>query len=316
MTVDIKNKLIENHNQRVKSIIPASIKQEVQKTNITSSNFNQLLILTNIIENGQLSEASLSLLKELDITNKNNLKYFDMRLLDNSYISDFNTQFLKDIGMFPELSSKLVSLKEHNSNLYDIYVSIINDMEGDNSLGNFYLKSKTILNYLFDNQYSLKNMNKNNIDITELVNYILFYNSDTAYLSKIEVDLSSSFTEDFINECDNIFEKEYQRIKILNSNGVNADLNQIKSLYFQKYFSITLEEAQDLFYKYGEHITELSESASSNDLFITMSFIGNILKSEDVEFINSIYINQDFRFSKEEILKIDEIGRHEFAETY
>lgn len=149
------------------------------------------------------------------------------------------------IGKFAELGDKVVSLKNRNPELLKIYSQVIKNSNLDDSLNNRYVKSLLSLDFLFENQNSLKNLTLDNIDLDTLTDYILFYKTDFTngqnLMEKVVVDLNDHFYDNLYDQCDNMFNQALKTGK----------LKDMKSAYFQKFFSITESDARGILENMG-----------------------------------------------------------------
>lgn len=304
---DLKEQLEANWESKL-SILP----EKYSNKNIS---LQSRLALANVIENGNFSEDSQRIFDKLISDTSESYKTFNYSLLSQDILDDFDESFIEEIGVYPDLSSKLVLLHDNNYNLYLAYSEIINNIYSDTGLGNSYVISQEVLNFLFQNQQFLQDMRLGNADLNSLVDYILRYSYMTSHQAK-QVSFSPTYLDDLFLMCDQSFEKSYNGYESSNSNFF---LSQMKDAYFQKYFSMSLGKAENMVLKYGSHLEEISDNLSDDDgksLRTVISLMSEVLDSHDGKLLYDLYNNQQFRLSCEEVMSIDEIGRRKYAETY
>ncbi len=299
----------ENLKNMVKEKVYAYLPEDIRKLNYGI--FTQQLVLADMIEKGLIDSRGLDIIRMLNDQNVRALNTFDLRMLNSEFLDTFGTDFVLSIGPFSEISSKIISLKNNNPDLYDLFVKIVKDAQSDNSLNNLYTITDSSLSFLFDNSEHLKNIGS--IDIQTLQEYILFYRN---YGERIDVDLSPKFYEDLYAQCDKKF---YDSLESYRSLGFLNDLDSMKDSYFQKYFSMTYKEAKGLVAKYGDHIDEIVGQIDSEETLkyiAILDYIKSIDSVESVDDLVKLYEGQNIRISSEELLFLDETLRLEYTKTY
>ena len=259
---------------------------------------SQSLILYSLMENDNFGEKGKNLLNSLILNN--GTKDFNFQLLNETIINDFGEKFIIDIGNYFNLSSMLVSLYEHQHNLYSFYKGLIDLYKEDTSLNSFYLKSKLALEFVFNNQSVLSNIDLSSVDLNEFTEYIL-----TAKNLNIG-DFSNEYREHFFEMCDS----DFANPKIL---------SDLKNIYFQKFFSMNAVQAQSFITTYGNHLNEISsvlDDMEGLSLRTTVNYLEYVMSLDSVDDLVTLYDSQEFTLTFEEILHLEDIGHRKYLESY
>lgn len=259
---------------------------------------SQSLILYSLMENDNFGEKGKNLLNSL-ISN-NGTKDFNFQLLNETIINDFGENFIIDIGNYFDLSSMLVSLYEHQPNLYSFYKGLIDLYKEDTSLNSFYLKSKLALEFVFNNQSVLSNIDLSSVDLNAITEYILTEKNFNVG------DFSNDYREHFFETCDS----DFANPKIL---------SDLKNIYFQKFFSMNAVQAQSFITTFGNHLDEISSLLNDVDginLKTAIDYLKYVMNLDNVEDLATLYDSQEFTLTFEEMLHLEEIGRRKYQESY
>ena len=319
---DIRQQITQQSEEIITQYLPAEL-----QSNNNISIFQKLSIATLYKEN-KIDSKGEEIISELQSENMNNLTYFDFNILNPQITSSFDKEFIKTIGKYPDLSYKITALAETNPDLFEIYKQAVQVAKSDDSLNNQYVVNLNMLDFLFENQAALKDMNINNTNIDDLIEYCLYYNVN--FLShpdskKIRADFNNDFHKEIDNKCDEQFNSSKEKAERLSEEEfsseflLNSYLNDMKSAYLQKYFSLTMDEAQSFLNKYGNHLDEISEYLQDEDgqqLETVVNYLEKIVNISDRNELTTLYENQDFRITAEELLALDSIAREKYAKTY
>lgn len=299
------DKIWDLGNQEIKRFFPEEMSSQMT--------FFQRSTISNLIKNNNLDENGNRIIKKLFDESPTNLKFFNFNVLDKSITNLFDDDFLMTIGKYTELGDKIVSLKNRNPELLKIYSQIVKNSNLDDSLNNRYVKSLLSLDFLFENQNSLKDLTLDNTDLDTLTDYILFYKTDFTngqyHMGKVVVDLNNHFYNDLYDQCDNMFDQALKTRK----------LKDMKSAYFQKFFSITESDARGILEKYGKHLGEIDDlldDTSGEHVKTVLDYFNKVVHCEDVGELADIYENQLLRLSPEEMLHFDSLAALKYTETY
>lgn len=319
---DIRQQITQQSEEIITQYLPTEL-----QLNNNISIFQKLSIATLYKEN-KIDSKGEEIISELQSENMNNLTYFDFNILNPQITSSFDKEFIKTIGKYPDLSYKITALAETNPDLFEIYKQAVQVAKSDDSLNNQYVVNLNMLDFLFENQAALKDMNINNTNIDDLIEYCLYYNVN--FLSqpdskKIRADFNNDFHKEIDNKCDEQFNSSKEKAERLSEEEfsseflLNTYLNDMKNVYLQKYFSLTMDEAQSFLNKYGNHLNEISEYLQDEDgqqLETVVNYLEKIVNISDRNELTTLYENQDFRITSEELLALDSIAREKYAKTY
>ena len=310
LPTDLKDKFLYKANEIITTYLPKEF------ADIDFGYIYQKLSLSEMIKNNKIDSNGMRIIKELYNENRNSFKTFNFNLLDSNIIKDFDSNFIKEIGKYDNLSHRLLEL--HNStNAYNAFVNIYKDSIGDNSLNNLYFKIKHSLNFLFENKKSLEGIEK--IESYNLLDYILSRNKKFGKNNKnIKIGFSNDYHTNLNNECDALFNKQYDLYN-KHPDLKLYDIKEMKNLYFQKYFSMTIDDAEALIFKYYDHIDEIikyMDDADGQRSLIVLEYLKKITDIDDPNYLKEIYENQEFRITNEEIFYIDDILRKKYSQSY
>ena len=311
--------LLEQTMNKITNIAEKEVNQYLPEylNSVEFGTFFQQLMLAELYKEGKIDEVGETILKELYNENINNLKSFDFSILSTEFTNVFDKEFLKTIGKYPELSTRLSSLKENNEQLFNIFTEIVNQTKEDNSLNNQYTIILSTLTFLANNQEFMKGRNVNNTDINELIDYILLYNMPG---NNLKFDFHNNFYSELCKVYDDKFRAAKEAYKDNPSSArFTYSLNDMKEAYLQKYFLISPLQAERIITKYGSHIEEISNRLNDEDGQIVKSvleYLNKINDMTDPEEIIALYENQQFRLTAEEMLKVEDIVISKYTETY
>ena len=312
--------------QQCESTITQYLPTELQENNTMI--LSQKLSLATLYKENKIDSKGKEIISELQTENINNLATFNFNILDSQITSSFDKDFIKTIGKYPDLSYKITALAETSPNLFEIYKQTVVEAKQDESLNNQYVINLNVLEFLFQNQEAFKDMDINNTNINNLIEYCLCYNMDFLYRAdskKTRVDFSNDFHKEIDSICDEQFNNSKEKIEKLLKEGtsegylLNSNLDDMKNAYLQKYFSLTIDEAKSFLNKYGSHLQEISAYLQDEDgqlLETTVNYLEKVVNISDMNELATLYENQDFRITSEEILSLDGIAREKYAQTY
>ncbi len=287
------------------------IDEKTSNFNIENLNFKvgniQKLNLMRLNAEGVLDESGIEILNKVFNENHRAANYFNANLLDKKIIKVLGEDYIVDIGRYSNLSDKLVAISK-NENVFNFFSEMVDNFKKDDSLGQFYIKNESLINYFFDNYEQLKNIDFNKIDYDDFMDYIIFtkYSFNGASNKKIPINYSNNYKKEFYEFLDAQLERKYS--------SVAFRANDMKDIYFQKYFSISLDEARDFVNKYGEYFSKLNLPDSNAKSMMNM--IEKVLDMDSKDELYSLYHNQKFTFSSEEMINIDSEIKHAYFNTY
>lgn len=272
----------------------------------------QYLNLISLINNNKIDTNLLSVLIDMGV-NSNIYKYFNYEVLKNDLVKMFGVDYIKDIGKYGEMSSKLLYLFNNYKTLCESYAEIVNRYKQDNSFSNATLINKVCLDFFFANADVLKELDFSTLTSDNLINYILYQTFSYGYEGindKISIDFSSDYQLKFALECDRIFEENIR---------LEDGINKAKNAFFQKYYSISLEEAIAITKRLSQNVDEIATYENGIEIKSFLGMMMDVIEITDADYLYSLYhsfFEQDTRFTSEEILYFDSLIKTYYAKSY
>ena len=302
--------IIYNNYQSLWENVPNELKE------YDYGKFYQNYHLASLIDDGNIDPNYVRIITDLHNENPNLLKTFNFDLLDKGIVDKLGIDYVKEMGRYDTLSVEIVSLYKNNPTLFNTFSDIVINSKIDDSLNTFYMKNKCTLDFLFQNASELNQLNNNALNQENLMEYILYRNNSYSKFSsgKIIIDYTHDYLEKYIEQCDLEFNKA------LNSNEINK-LDNMKNVYFNKYYSISFDEAKTFVSKYYEHITEVSKYDCFKDDIpgLGATVLGElryIIELKDSVELEQMYNNQKIRLSAEEIMTLDSHLKKMYSSSY
>lgn len=294
----LQNKIV-NYARELWEKVP----KELKMYNYGSTFFQQLL-LADMINTKKIDIDAMEYLFKMADKNSSLLETFDFRMIDKEIIDKIGLDYAIEIGQYPELSDKLISIFNNDKNLFGVFSNIIKDSKLDDSLDTFYIKSKNILEFFFENIDSIKNIDNNVLTSNSFIQFILYQNNKFAKgeINRILIDFSTDYDVQFAKECDRLFDSA-------------ETIDQMKEAYFQKYFSISSKEVKELLIEYAEHIDSV-DKYDSEGLKSILKQLQTISELEDKTILKDLYNNQSFNFNSEEIIYFFENIKSIYLKSY
>ena len=297
-------KYLDNLRSKWQNNIPEDIYNKIKNVG-----FNQKAVISNICSEGRFDENSKAIIDFIYKKNPNDLLKFNFSVLDKEFLNSVGNDFAIEIGSYPQMMDKLMSIKSNNLNAYNKFIDIIKFAQKDVSLNNLYSKTSNVLNFYFNNIEIID-------DIAKLPNqFVIDYSFFTKNVSnRYNIDLNQNFFENYYKICDKEFEKNI-------SIAGNYFFDEAKNNYFQKYFSIDITHANELIEKYGTNIDKIIENIDSDEGRNAVEFLQIIKKvydTDDRKLLSNLYKNNNggIRLTGAEINYLDEILSNEYSKTY
>ncbi len=217
----------------------------------------------------------------------------DIRLFDEEIIKIFSKETFEKLCIYQYVAEQVVDIFESDNNLGKCLSEMIDSVQGQHfSVDmNFDLLTLTFIQSLRDETSPALKFVRNN-DINSLTKEDFLILSEIALSDRnINVPIETvedlkTYKERLKNECDN----EFQKVK-----NYNFDYNYIyplKNAYFNKYYGMSLEKAEEIITTYGYSLDSLDER--------------NGMIKQNVDYLKSI----------SKILELDDFARHEMEEIY
>lgn len=216
----------------------------------------------NFYKKNGLTANKIKTLKKIKEINKNLLNIFNYNLLEDEIYS-LGEDIIIKIGRFPNLSAKLIILKNNRMDLFKIIKDEINNIDNMFAKDEIFIR---LLNYFFENYPMINNYNKK-----ELVEVALNSNQ------KFNLGIKNNIEKDIV--CDELF------------NNRDNSLDELKDFYFIKYFSKTLDDVKEFMKCYAKNYNQVKQYNTNPNIDKFLLHIETILKINKKEKIEKLYYN-------------------------
>lgn len=306
----------------------------------------QLVLYTDLsnflayFEQGIFTDEKVNFIEEILKENAEVLKYTNFCVFKDEIYRKFNKEFISYAIKFPDICTQLDILSQENAELLQIVANKAND-------GTDLRDNINLLNHLI--RYATKHCYDINIEeISEenskkLMDSALRNNKATRddliihipYSNNYETDLEELFKEEYKLAMEYFAKKEQEnskkeydgidaiimadiqkKLKINNNyKGKTFDCHSdskdmvLKNIYLNKYFSISLKEAESIIEMYGQDIEKINAPEGKQ----LIKKLKRILELEDVEQLDFSPIHNE---NAENIERIKLEMEHEFALSY
>lgn len=276
-------------------------------------NFYQNYHLAKLVDDGNITPNYVKIINSIYDENPNLLKTFNYDLLDKGIAEKLGIDYVKEMGRYDKLSVEIVSLYQKNPKLFDIFSDIVTNSKADDSLNTFYMKNKCVLDFIFQNASELNKMNDNALDVDNLMEYILYKNNSYSKNSsnKFIIDYTHDYLKKFYEECDLKYKEGFD----------SGNLDAMKNAYFNKYYSISIDDAKTFVARYYDHIPEVAKydnfnGSISNFGTTVLEEIKYIAELENISELDNIYKNQKIRLSTDEMMAFDSHLKKMYSSSY
>ena len=230
----------------------------------------------------------------------------------NPYITELNFIFLDKLSKYNDLQEglKIISLNEDRMILFNRIAKYLEE-KIDNKIV-YDIEISEIIEYLSSEKVYEK-LNLKNVDysnIADIVNYILCdyincvqyrFNKDKYETINEMCDLGfDNFIEKKKNKCDELFEKA-------------ITIEEMKNIYFNKYFSLSLTQAEDFYKTYAMNYQKVSEYASSNLPLLFIDLLTKIIHIDDPITLKELYVSNEIYFDLTDIYEIEAIMKDAYS---
>lgn len=305
MPEEIQNIIIKNGRE-----ISAKLPVEIRDIDYGNTGLLQKMSLGKMYANGELDATSINFIKNINDNGIGGLSKANTKLFNKEIINNLGEDYIIEVMNYPELSKKVVSLFNNDRKLFDSFSEVMKKNLTDDSLNTFYIKNESYLNFVFDNQEALKNVDSSVLKSDTFMNFVLYnsnsYNVSNSISKKIPVDFSADYERKLAQYCDNLFNKSIEA-----NNTKSA-----KDAYFQKYFSISYDEARTFVSKYSDHINEVIKYDNNQTANTIVNLFKKIDETEDLSYLKKLYDTQEFNFNAEEMISLDSTIKEVYSKSY
>ena len=225
----------------------------------------------------------------------------------NDKLINLDYRFINKVSKYSDIQQqlKLISFDEDRLEmLYRIakYLeeNITNEVVYDKELS-------MIIDYIEANP-SFKISNHENM--TDIINYILcnypkkykiFVSDYSNICDKYDIAFDN-FTENKKSKCDELFDKE-------------LNIDEMKNLYLNKYFSLSLEDASNFYQTYVVNYEKVIEYSNSDLPLLFINLLTKIVNIKDPVTLRELYYSSSIYFDLTDVYEIESIMSHAYTKA-
>ena len=334
---DVGNKIFDCITKDINIIISDNLNESmIYYLNIIDEERKKYIIdsIDNLINNNELyNNYFKDKVKDFDIIDKINYLY----LYQNGYLEKnkeiiqnlLNTNpFLFKTLRSPLLNEEILKMDMHFLSKASKYKKIQNELkilESDINALNFFVNaSEKVLNsncsevvydkqismiieYLISNKSKLKDFDYNTINndnINDVIAYILcdYVNIDNRIVFKKWYETIDEMYD--ININDYVIERRNKCDEAFNK---TQNLDDMKNIYFNKYFCMSLTDAYDFYQKYVINYDKVMKYAKNDNPLLFVNLISKIININDPITLREKYFSNEIFFDITDIFEIESI---------
>ena len=300
LSVENKTLLETKINEMISSIGNAKIDSLLQSATIVQK--SSFLAAYN---DGLITNEKIDLLLKLQEKNRFVLSTFNYALFDDT-IYKFGENLLTKLSKYYDVVNQIVKLK-NNPQKFNLFANlIINDSTSSSALVSDQ-KMAMLLNYMLENDIDPVLLSpSNNIELETARNIILKQIDQFSILDGNMRDIVrersiivpdsytlSDYYDKLAEKCDSLMQEA-------------TDVSVAQNLIFNKYFSMSIEDAKEMFRMYGSRFSETTKFDSDGVATLSLEIMQNILDMTTLEEVKTFYdsLNSINRYDMNAVLNI------------
>ncbi len=260
-------------------------------------------------EQGIFTDEKIETLKKALKENSKALVNTNFTIFKDEIYKTFGEEFILYALKFPNISTQLDILSKENLELMQI---VANKVRQKQELSESVNLAKGLIEYFTNNCYEI------NVDrVTEEISANLIDSALRNNKSKRdEKIIAVSYSENYENDLEEKFNEKYEEAinydenkKSLRIGNRETKLDKLKNLYLNKYFSISIKEANSILEMYAGDIEKLNSEKAKK-------FIQSITKVLEIQNIEALDFSKFHNQNIEEIEEIKSEMEREYALSY
>lgn len=283
--------------------------------NIGNSKINSLLQNATVVQksnflaaynNGVVTAEKIDLLLRLQAKNKYVLSTFNYSLFDDT-IYKFGENLLTKLSKYYDVVEQMVKLKT-NPQKFNLFANLIINDSTSSSVIVSDQKMAMLLNYMLENDIDPVLLSPSNKIELETARNIMLKQIDQFSLldgsNNMEMVRDRSIIVPDSYTLSDYYERLADKCDLLMQEA--TDVVTAQNLIFNKYFSISIEDAREMFRMYGSRFKEIASLDSEGIATIYLEVMQNILNMTSLEEARAFYnsFNSVNRYDMNEILNI------------
>lgn len=265
-------------------------------------------------EKGEFSDEKVAIIEKALEHNPQALRHVNFSIFQDNIYSVLGSEFVSYAMKFPNMSTQLTLLSKENPSLLKLIGDKIKETpnldDGRNLIDD-------LVQYCTNNCYKINPSEIQNP--AELIDAALRNNKSKRDNGLVMVPFSAQYKQDLEKALDEEYKKviedgvtstgTYYYGEHFSLPGNPSKLDVIKNIYFNKYFSMSLEEAKKLITMYGQNVDNMQLASGK-------SLLQNIQKVLDFEAESQMDFSSGLNLNAEELEKIKQQMGKEYALSY
>lgn len=293
-----------------------NLKNENEEIYNMADKLRDYLSISNFLscyDRGIFSERAVATMENVFTKDPNIFNSMNFNMMQDEFLN-INEDSLIHILRYPNLSSKLLLLKDNAPDLLDTFIDRTNSLQGKEHIATVYEEMERMASSFAKNYTALEGRSSQEIIDLSLKKFDLC----EKYLSRGKQGQS---LEEFLDEE---FEKSIQNESMIGkkySPHTQESLKRDKcEIIFNKYFSISTEDAERILESYGDDFSSI-EGILDEVSKETLSKIKAILSLENLEELNQLFAGKHPSITAEimpadRMIAIESSYREAYAKTY
>lgn len=257
-------------------------------------------------------ETNIELIKEL-LSNNPFLFKTIKSIIFNENIKNTNMYFISKLSKYKNVQKYLTRISNNEDKIVFIN-KVVNYLSSKITNKNVFDKEiSMIIGYVSNDSklvnFDFKNVNDNNL--SDIISYILAdYTNSLVY--RFNVD------ENLINEMFEFDIQDYSQKKIEKCDELFKDLldiDEMKNIYFNKYFSMSITQAKDFYQKYVYNYDKVVKYAENDIPLLFVSLLSKIININDPVTLRELYMSNDITFDITDVFEVEAIMSKAYNES-
>lgn len=251
----------------------------------------QRLSLASLIYHNKITEKNINAILH-ELGHSKNVKNVNFGIYQDEIIQDLGFDLVNSVARFPNLTSKIISLKEQSPSSYQLFKSIVQD----SSLYSSYLQEELVIGALpYLSRHA--SMDFSHVNVRDFEQFLLVSSAHP----ELNLEYKNNFTYYFRQVWEN-------RLNAANS------IEEGKNAYFMAKYSMSLEEVHDFLHTYGTNIEEVSDEMNLLDykLFNTLK---EELSQNNLDELKKMYSNSS-NYTKYQMLDLGSSIKSLYTQEY
>ena len=256
----------------------------------------------NLYKNGYLNKYE-KIIEELVSNDPFLFKTLSTSILNDKFLT-IDIRFISKVSKYKKLQDKIKMLNEDQ---ISFLVLASNALNNKNSEIVFDKQMSIIIEYLSSDKSKLKDFDFNSVNASNIKNVIIYiicdyqntlyyFNFNKRYKTIDEIyDIKiDNYIYERRKKCDEEFEK-------------TIDLDEMKNIYFNKFFSMSLTDANDLYQKYVINYDKVMKYAKNENPILFVNLITKIINIKDHITLREYYFSNEIFFDISDIYEIESV---------